>query len=93
MVTEYGTRIYAELNEINFGIKDAFHSSLSKYKNLYFKISNENVCQNFFAVEPTYNFTGNITNILNPLFIFQNVSPYGLQIVLLMSFSQKVFKL
>jgi hypothetical protein len=57
MVEYYGNLIYDDLNSLTTGVSNNFHFSLDTYKNLFFKISNEDICRNFFLNEPTYNFT------------------------------------
>jgi hypothetical protein len=58
MVESYGSKIYDDLNSLNSDVKDAFHWSLDTYKNLFFSISNEDICRNFFIKKPEFNFLG-----------------------------------
>lgn len=58
MVEYYGSLIYDDLVHLSEALKDNFLFNLDSYKELYFKIRNENICLNFFLNEPSFNFTG-----------------------------------
>ena len=62
MIEEYGNQIYDMLNKLNSDVKQSFHFTLTSYEEMYSKISNEDICQNFFANEPSYNFTGCVSD-------------------------------
>jgi hypothetical protein len=61
MIEVIGRRISNNLRLLNEDINKNFHSSLSDYNDLLFRVNNENVCKEVFETNEKYKFQGEPT--------------------------------
>ena len=58
MVEIVGRNISTNARLMNDDISVSFHSWLSDYRDLLFRVSNENICKEVFESRPEYGFQG-----------------------------------